>query len=575
VVVALLISSGLAVVSLAWIGTTAYLAHRELDAAKSQLTQLQTDLVSGDVGAARVEAASLTRHARRAHQLTTGPAWSLAAAVPFVGAPALATRQLSAAVAAIGTGVVPKLIDVSAAVGPGGFSFKNHKLDISALLTQTPTLDRARTAADQQQHAIADIALDSWLGPVNSGVRSATSKLSGLVAGLDGVDDAAHVLPTMVGYPTPQRYFVGFQNEAESRGSGGLPGAFAIMVADHGVLTFTHFGNDGELSGTRSDPDLGRDYNANWQFFDPTGNYLNSTVSPNFPDAARIWADMWQAKSGQHIDGAVSLDPTAASYLLAATGPATLPDGSQITSKNIVSRTESSVYAQYVSDNATRKAYLLQIAQAVDQHVFAGSGNSTALLTAAMKAVGQRRLLLWDANDTIQSTLAKSNVAGDIPTTNAPFVGAFVSNYASNKLDYYLYRSVVWTSSGCGPTRNVTATITLHNDAPASGLPTYVTQRSDAAPYPVKAGDSRTLLTYVGSTGGSLLQATVNGKTVGTLSGRVAGHPSYGAVLELPRQSTSVVVLHLLEPRAGGQPVVVKQPGVHDERVKTSTGSCD
>ena len=40
---------------------------------------------------------------------------------------------------------------------------------------------------------------------------------------------------------------------------------------------------------------------------------------------------MWQHKTGEHLDGALALDPTALSYLLHATGPATLPDGSRVT----------------------------------------------------------------------------------------------------------------------------------------------------------------------------------------------------------------------------------------------------
>ena len=57
---------------------------------------------------------------------------------------------------------------------------------------------------------------------------------------------------------------------------------------------------------------------------DPTGTYSNSDVSPNFPDAAAIWAAMWQKKSGEKITAAIALDPTALSYLLAVTGPAPL-----------------------------------------------------------------------------------------------------------------------------------------------------------------------------------------------------------------------------------------------------------
>jgi len=46
-----------------------------------------------------------------------------------------------------------------------------------------------------------------------------------------------------------------------------------------------------------------------------------------------------------------------------------------------------------------------------------------------------------------------------------------IVNDGGNKLDYYLERSLTWTRTGCGPTRATTVTVTLTNNAPATGLP--------------------------------------------------------------------------------------------------------
>ena len=73
-----------------------------------------------------------------------------------------------------------------------------------------------------------------------------------------------------------------------------------------------------------------------WAGSDPTTDYRDSNVSPNFPYAAQVWVAQWQAQSGQQLDGAITLDPTALSYLLRVTGPATLPDGTKVTPRNVV-----------------------------------------------------------------------------------------------------------------------------------------------------------------------------------------------------------------------------------------------
>ena len=571
----LLLLGGLIVLTAVWIAATGLIARRELNVVKADLTRLKQDVSTGDLGDARTTAADLAKHAHRAHSLTTGPAWYFAAVVPSAGAPIKSARVASAAVDALGSRTVPKLIDISHAVNPRQFHIVDHRIDVTPLVNQTAEIDAATQGADLQRDRVAALPQHTWLAPIDRGVVTLNASLGKLVGTLDGVDKAAHAAPVMLGYTSPQRYFVGFQNEAEARGSGGLPGAFAILVADHGKLSFTHFGSDSELEGVNSHVDLGADFNNQWRDFTASTQYLNSTVSPNFPDAARIWAGMWQTKSGEHIDAALSLDPTAVSYFLGATGPAKLSDGTEIASSNIVPITESKVYAMFPTDNAARKAYLLDVAKVVDEHVLSGAGGSTVgLVDAAAKAAGERRLLLWSETPSVERDLSSSAVGGTIPQTAAPFAGLIVNNYAANKMDYYLDRSMSWQASHCGNTRDVTVTIRLTNNAPASGLSWYVTQRTDDPWHKAQPGATSVLVTYVGTTGGEFVSATVDGRLVGALSGRINGHPTYGAVIELPRAKPVVFTLQLREPASRSMPVVERQPLVRDFPVTFGDPSC-
>jgi len=58
-----------------------------------------------------------------------------------------------------------------------------------------------------------------------------------------------------------------------------------------------------------------------------------------------------------------------------------------------------------------------------------------------------------------------------------------------------------WRRTGCGSTRQTTVTITLTNNAPASGLSPYVTGRIDSHSYPVKRGDNRLEVSYLATQG--------------------------------------------------------------------------
>lgn len=569
----LLGAGGLMVIGVAWVVVTGLMARSQLDATQGELTQLRSDIKTGDATDGRVLAADLARHAHRAHQLTSGPAWWIAAETPGVGAPVRTVRGVSAAADALGSHTLDQLMDISGAIDPTKFSLKDHKIDISSLIQATPTLDSATASAVRAQRLLAGLPHHTWLPKVDDSANQVTTELSKLTGSLTTIDKAAHAAPLLLGYTSPQRYFVAFQNEAESRGTGGIPGAFGIMVADHGTVTFTHFENDGYLEGVDSGLNFGSAYDQRWQGFDPTSQYLNSNVDPDFRYAGQIWAAMWQKKTGEHIDGAISLDPTALSHLLAVTGPARLTDGTQISSANIVSLTQSTVYAKFPTDVVARKAYLLQIARAVDQQILSGASNAKGLYQAASTSANQRRLLIWDRDAPTEKLLSSATLGGAIPDTTSPYVGPVIISYSANKLSYYLKSGVTWVSHGCGATRDVTVTVKLTNTAPP-GLPKYVSQRTDEPDYPVSSGDNIVMLYYIGTSGGQLTKVTVDGSISTVQPGTQGNHPTYSTLAEIPRGKTTTVVLNLVEPGTSVKPLELNQPMVAPASISATGGRC-
>jgi hypothetical protein len=332
------------------------------------------------------------------------------------------------------------------------------------------------------------------------------------------------------------------------------------------------------LNGVEATVNFGPDYQQFYQGTSTTNHYGNSNLSPHFPYAAQIWASMWKKYSGQKVDGVLAVDPTTLSYLLAVTGPATLSDKTQVSAANAVALTQSTSYATYASseqgDNAQRRAHQLEIAAAASKKILDAQGDPTALLRAAGTAVDERRILVWSADPAIQADLAQTSVAGIIPETTAPYVGLSVVNGGGNKLDYYLDRSLTWQRTGCGPTRQTTVTITLTNNAPASGLPIYVTGRSDHRSYAVKPGDNRLGVTYLATHGATLNKVTVAGQPGRGRVGMELGHPAYRIDLELPRGTSRTIVLNLSEPAGTGAPVVLRQPLVRPLHVSLDDAVC-
>jgi hypothetical protein len=568
------------VVGAAWLLITALLAHRELTSVKAELPKLRAALSAGEFDRADTIAHDLATHAHRAHELTTGPAWWIAGGVPWLGEPAQTARTIAAQSDRLGDGVLPGVLELAGKLTAHSLRH-GDQIDMAVLRSSAPVLARAADAAGNATAAIEATPRHTWLGSVDHARNQVGTELDKITDQLDGASRTVNVLLPMLGDSGTRRYFIGFENEAESRGLGGLPGAFAILTADHGKLTFTHFENDTALEGVQTDLNLGKDFQARYGQDNPTGKYVNSDISPHFPDAARIWAAMWQKKSGERVDGAFALDPTALSYLLKVTGPATLPTGEKVGAGNVVALTQKDVYARYPSDytkqtrgaNAARKKFLTEIAKAVSQRLI-NARDTTALVRAAAHAASERRLVIWSSDPKVQAQLVAADYAGVVQNTGTPYSGFVVVNAAGSKLDYYLDRSMTYRRTGCGASSTVTATLRLTNDAPRSGLPAYVTIRADGAPAGAKPGDNHLLVTYYASAGSQLRSVKVDGKSM-----IVATQPENGLVtatldLELPVQSTRTITLTWREPAAHAPLTVLKQPLVRPIAVQVTGDRC-
>ena len=568
---------GAIVLAAVWIGITGWMARGQLSTVRAELSQLRTQIASGQLRSVDGAAAGLGKHAHRAHQLTTGPAWALAAALPAGGDPLKVMREVTAMADTLGNDNMRRLVTTSNRLDPSVLRRSDGSVNLPEIAAAVPLIDAASQDVRSATNAIAELPSHTWLPVVDAGRSHVLTQLTSLGHSLRSAELAARIVPEMLGAQATRRYFVAFQNEAEARGTGGLPGAFGILEAEQGKVRFTRFESDSGLGGVSADVDFGPAYNQLYDGAGTTTMYGNGNLSPHFPYAARIWTSMWQRASGQHLDGAIALDPTALSYLLAVAGPARLPDGTQVSARNIVELTQSRVYAQFPADqanNTARRQYLLEIARAASRRILDAHGDSAELVRAVAKAAGERRLLVWSTDSKIEAQIEQTSVSGAVPVTEAAYVGLSIVNDGGNKLDYYLDRELTWKRTGCGGTRAVSVAITLTNNAPPTGLSSYVTGRSDHHSYPVRPGDNRLEVSYLATHGALLRSVTIGGHPATSGIGLQQGHPLYTVDLELPRGASRTIVLNLSEPATVGAPLVLRQPLVRPLTVTIDDARC-
>jgi hypothetical protein len=450
-------------------------------------------------------------------------------------------------------------------------------LDLSRISAAEAPLNQASQVVTSVAHRLATGHVNTWLGAVDSSRTTVVNSVTKLQHTLSQGVLAARLLPPMLGADGPRRYFVGFENTAESRGLGGLPGSYGILSADHGRVHFVRFGADTDLDGATSAVSFGRDWQARYiGTYEVNTNFVNTTASPHFPYAAGLWLSMWQEKFGQHLDGAIATDPTALGYLLRATGPVTLADGQPLTSGNAVQVLENGVYAKFPQLTpqavAARKNYLVNAAQVIASHVTDhADSNPTALLDALKQAVRQHRLVAFSDRRDEESQLAATSLAGQLSDTRQPFAGLVVNNSAGSKLDYYLDRSLTYQRSTCTST-TATVTVRLTNTAPASGLAKYVSTTIGLGRGPVGVNQDEVSL-YL-THGADLSRLTVDGRRAFMQTEQERGHPVVSLGVRLNPGQSKTLVYRVAEPRATGPVVTPVQPLVRPMNVDIRSPSC-
>ncbi|MBN9620305.1 MAG: DUF4012 domain-containing protein, partial [Actinobacteria bacterium] len=341
---------------LVWLVVTGLLAKQQLSQLEQRIGVVRQLVSEGRLTEARAVAHDIPAMADRAHHLTTGPAWWVGANIPFFGDPLDVVRGTTSAIDQLGGQAIPDLIHVAGEIDPNELRVSGDTIKIGPLVAAAPGLQRADASITAAADELRGLDSSTWLGAVDSRRATLLDQVTTLQGYVDAAARVSRVLPDLLGRTTPVRYFIGLQNEAEMRGTGGLPGAFAIAVVDHGTITFTHFESDAVFA---KNIDTGLDfsalYNALYGPSEPTTSFADSNVSPQFPYAAQVWAAMWQKVSGEHVDAVIGIDPTALSYFLGATGPTPLPSGGQLDAANVVSLTQRDNYALY-SNNDQRRA---------------------------------------------------------------------------------------------------------------------------------------------------------------------------------------------------------------------------
>src|SRR5579875_684270 len=128
---------------IAWLLYSGLQARKDLEAVRSEVRQLRSQIASGDLSGARATAVQLRRHASDAHDKTTGPLWSTAAAIPWLGDPLDSARTITTSVDQVAGSALPDLVDASQGIDPSTVRRSDGSVDLAAISAVQPQISSA------------------------------------------------------------------------------------------------------------------------------------------------------------------------------------------------------------------------------------------------------------------------------------------------------------------------------------------------------------------------------------------------------------------------------------------------
>lgn len=593
-VVRVIITAALLVLLLAgaaaWVYSRASVVSQELKAASALIPQLKSAITADEVERAASISDELRNHTATARNTVNDPLWVLASAIPGVGDNFGAVSEVARSADDVAVLGVSPLVDIVRSLDWNKLVPGNSDVDYGGIQQAAPTIASAAHAVRESSSRLEAISVDNLLPQVSEPLVEARNELASVTGPLSAAANTSSLAPTMLGGEGSRSYLLMIQNNAETRATGGIPGALAVLTFDDGKMTLGAQSSASDL-GIMA-PVLSVDEEQTHIYTGRLGKYMQDVnLTPDFPTAAVTAQAMWERKSGQRVDGVISIDPIVLSYLLESTGPVAVngPDlavvraaglPTELTGTNVVSTLLSDVYAK-IKQPELQDAYFASVAKEVFSALSGGKGEAKELIAGLTRGAGEGRVLLWSANTSEQSVISKYPVSGSIagPSVAPAQFGVYFNDGTGAKMDYYVKRTVQLIKEcpqdGYEETIvRITSTNTAPADA-ATSLPPYVTGDGN---FGVPPGIVQTNIAAYGPVQGQVESAKLDGQKSEFAPYFHSGRPVGVLAIRLAPGETRTVDFTFGKIVQHTEPNVVVTPTVQDVKdvtLPTENATCE
>lgn len=509
----------------AWLFSRATVINSELLSATSLVKTLKSQIAAKDAPGAAETVDAVVQHTSSAREAANDPLWKATSVIPWVGPNLVAASEIATSADDVARlGAVP-LVNAFESLDWQTLRPTPDGIDLKPLTRAAPQVQAAAHAVRETSKRLAAIDSEALVPQVSGPLLQAQDELSSISGQLDTAADAAVLAPSMLGADGPRTYLLLMQNSAESRSTGGIPGALAVLRVDRGKISLESQTSAGALGPFV--PPIPTESEEAAIYSGRIGKFMQDVnLTPDFATTGSVAVAMWETRTGVKLDGAVSLDPVALSYLLKATGPVQISDPaltragrglpSELNSGNVVKTLLSDTYAS-IADPKLQDAYFAGAAKEIFSAFSAGNSDADALMEAVSQGVSERRILIWSKAEPEQKILGRYPLAGLVSgsSVSPTQFGIYFNDGTGAKMDYWVKRTVKvirdCTKDGY---REVSVRVTSTNTAPsdaATSLPEYVT---GGGAYGVSPGSVQTNVIAYGPSQSNIDTVVKDGKKI-------------------------------------------------------------
>lgn len=417
--------------------------------------------------------------------------WRVAQAIPFIGENFKAVRTSLTSIDMLINEVALPALPIAEHAITGEGLFVNGGINAELLNEGWNLLASTQEELEQSEKSLNEIPLNMLLPQVKDGVVKLSSLIHSLSSASKIVNSYQQPINSLIGVQGPKNYLIVFQNPAEMRPLGGLPGAFAMITVDKGSISV---GRQTSASTSIYEPQLSDDFklesSAREFLFHENANRIMAQAmnTTSFSEAAQRISGHWSRAFPEQVDGVLALDPVVLGYFLEAFGPLYLDSGIVLDQNNLSSYLLNEAYKLTDSNEEQDLLYAEVVTKFVEKFK-QGPVDPIKIVEAFKQGTSESRILFWSpaADENELAKVLNMQVETPVSSADKANVGVYFMFAQGAKIYYFLNQSVTVSSTFCDSTntQEVSVHYTLKNtlsDEEANTLATSIWAVSHVKP---------------------------------------------------------------------------------------------